>query len=172
MIIFLIHLFFFSWRIESSVALEHDFHLSKCEIDYNADTRSLEMSLSIFLDDLELALKQEGFEQLGLCTSRESLEAEGIVFDYLKRHITVTVDGQVYDNFHWVGKEVSDDLAAVWCYIEVLDVKRPISSLDVRYDALMEIFDDQQNVVKLSLPTNKKAYFLLTTRDRTGSMRL
>ncbi len=149
----------------------HDFHLSKCDIAYNKDAGSLEVSLSIFIDDLELALSKNGHNDLFLCTDREVEKADEYIFEYIQRHLIIKVDGRKLNDIEWVGKEVSDDLAAVWCYIEFRNVT-PVKQVSVHYDLLMEVFEDQQNIVKMIMSPRKKAYFLLSLSERSGNLEL
>ena len=38
----------------------HPFHVSVCEIYHNSKTNSLEISMKLFTDDLELSIQQKG----------------------------------------------------------------------------------------------------------------
>ena len=48
----------------ADVDLAHDIHMSRCDIDYNKEASSLEISIRIFLDDLELDLRSQGHDSL------------------------------------------------------------------------------------------------------------
>ena len=42
-----------------SLVLPHEFHVSRCEITYRTETQSLEIIQHMYVDDLELALKED-----------------------------------------------------------------------------------------------------------------
>lgn len=136
----------------------HEFHLSQCMINYDADASSLQITLHIFIDDLELALQEQGVEKQFVGTERETETADKYIERYLQQRLRLLVN-QNSVTCTYLGKEVSDDLSAVWCYLEVSDITQ-LGALDVRYNLLMEIFDDQKNIINIKGPEEKQAYFL------------
>lgn len=128
----------------------HDFHVSKCLMNYRPEQQTLQISMHIFLDDLELALSQRGHSKLFLCTQEEAAGADTLVEAYLRDKFQLTLNGQPRD-FNFVGKEISDDLAAVWCYMEVTNLTA-LKSLQLRYSVLMDIYKDQKNLASLERP--------------------
>lgn len=154
----------------TSERLFHEFHMSKCDIDFNSEENALQISISLFIDDLELALSKEGNENLYLCTSKEADQAENLIHQFITDHLVIKVDGE-RKPFRWVGKEVSDDLAAVWCYLEIVDVS-PEKIIEVKNDVLMELFSDQQNIVKLVFDKKRKSFFLFNVNEHSGSLEL
>ncbi len=142
----------------------HEFHISKCVIECNEETKAIEVSLHIFIDDLEEALRQQGADKLFICTEKESKKAEKYLNRYLQNHFVLNVNGEKVE-YEFLGKEISEDLAAVWCYLEVKDVTE-ISSLELKNDLLMEVFDDQRNIISLS--ANDKEEYLMFDRDNAS----
>jgi hypothetical protein len=130
--------------------LDHPFHVSKCLIHYRPAKQSLQMSLHIFLDDLELALAQRGHDKLFLCTDKEAEQAESYLISYLRETFQLKLNG-ADRAFSFEGKEISDDLAAVWCYLEVKPLTQ-LKSLELRYSLLMDTYDDQKNLANIDLP--------------------
>ena len=117
---------------------------------YRPEQKALQISMHIFLDDLELALRERGHDKLFLCTQKEAAGANEAVEAYLRDEFQLTLNGELRD-FKFVGKEISDDLAAVWCYLEVTDLPR-LESLQLRYSVLMDTYDDQKNLASLERP--------------------
>lgn len=136
----------------------HEFHVSKCQIEYVETEQSLQISMHIFIDDLEEALRQRGKDQLFICTKREAKEAEQYLIDYLRNRISIKVNEQKVD-FNFVGKEISDGLAAVWCYLEVKGIDQ-LSQLEISNKLLQEVFEDQKNLMSIIGPNGKKGYAL------------
>ena len=135
----------------------HEFHLSKCIIECNDEAKAIQVSLHIFIDDLEEALRQQGADKLFICTEKESAKAEKYMNRYLQKHFVLVVNEEKVE-YEFIGKEISKDLAAVWCYFEVKDITE-VKNIDLKYDLLMEVFDDQRNII--SLTVNDKEEFIM-----------
>ena len=100
----------------------HEFHLSKTTINYDTEERAIQISTSLFIDDLELALLEEyDQDSLKICTRKERKDAELWMHEYLKEKLIVTIDDTKLE-LTFLGKEQSDDLLAVWCYLEAYEV--------------------------------------------------
>jgi len=132
----------------------HALHLSRCMMEYNSGAQALQMSMHIFLDDLEEALRLDGVDGLYLCTDKESEDANQHLQAYLEKNFVVVIDGQQHA-FNFIGKEVSDDLLGVWCYLEIPNLQ-PMGELSIEYNVLMELYDDQKNIVHIKGPNSKK----------------
>lgn len=149
----------------------HEFHLSKCDINYNEEESALQISLRIFIDDLEEAIaKVQNEENLKLCTNKEVANADSILVAYLSDNLTIRVDNENYD-LSYVGKEVSEDLLAVWCYFEVTEVL-PKEIIQIENKILIETFNDQSNVVALKFSKDKKEHFLMKKGETSGTLQL
>ncbi len=144
----------------------HDFHVSKCLIAYSASDQALQISLHLFIDDLEAALIKGGAPaDLRLCTRAEHEEAETYLQRYLGRHFRLTVNGAAIRP-EFLGKEISDDLQAVWCYLEA-PVTADLRSLGLTNSLLLDVFDDQKNLVRVEGPGGQSG-LLVFERGRTA----
>ena len=143
-------LLFFTLGINPSRVSNHDFHISKCLIEYSEEQSALQFSLHIFIDDLEEALRLQGADNLFICTEKENEEAEKYIIRYLHQRLQIELDDQMLQ-YNFIGKEISEDLAAVWCYLEIPKIQSP-KKLMVSNSILMEVFDDQKNIVNIVAP--------------------
>lgn len=141
------------------IGADHPFHVSKCQIEYRQETESIQITLHLFLDDLEEALKRHGSGNLYLFTEKESPAADNRIREYLLQQFQIKVD-QERQSLEWVGKEQTKDLVGVWCYLEIQSVKQ-VNSLTVRNVVLTELFEDQQNIIMISMPQKKAGYLIL-----------
>ena len=137
---------------------QHEFHISKCQIEYNEEAQALQISLHLFIDDLEEALRQHGADKLYICTEKESEKAESYIYKYLQQKLQIDLEGQAI-HYGFLGKEISEDLAAVWCYLEVENITA-FAKMRIKNNLLMEVFDDQKNIISVLGPKQKKSYFL------------
>ncbi len=144
----------------------HDLHLSRTDIIYNPETDAFEITMNIFIDDLEAALDLQGHQDLYLCTDREVSDADSLIALYLTEHLMISSGSNTLP-YQYLGKEVNEDLSSVWCYMEILspDISDDIS---VEMDLFNELFDDQKNIVKLQYDTKHKDHYLLSKSEKTA----
>lgn len=140
-----------------SATNSHDIHVSVCELRWNEESGAFEVSVKIFIDDLERALTMEGAPGLFIGTPKESEEANRYIASYLQKHFTINVDGtRLVAGF--LGKEISDDLLAVWCYVEFpAKVSRAVKCT-LSNDILLELYDDQRNIMDIRMNKSHKDY--------------
>ena len=147
--------------VEITENLFHDIHISKCEIQFNEETSSFEVATQIYLDDFQKSLTKSGVPDLHLFTDKESKDADNQIFSYLSKKLLLEVnDKSISGTF--VGREQSEDLLAIWCYIEFKSI-REFNKIKIKYDAIMDIYDDQKNIVNIKAK-GKKGYVLLHTK--------
>lgn len=146
---------------------DHDFHLSKCEINYKSEQQSIQISLHIFIDDLELGLEQLGADSLYVGTEKEEEDADSYIGKYINRSLKINSDGMDLQPTY-LGKELSADLMAVWCYLEISDVAS-CDDLLITNKLLTELYDDQKNIVAFDSDIGTKQYFIFDQVDKTKS---
>ncbi len=143
----------------------HPFYVSICSIDHNAKTKSLEITFKVFTEDLESAVEAQGAERLRLGSENESPKSDQYIQTYLKKRVTIQVDGDTMA-FSYVGKEIETD--ETWCYAEVASVPS-VSKLTIRNSLLMERFEAQQNIVHVKVRGKQKSLVLWKDK-REGSV--
>ena len=136
----------------------HEFHISKCLIEFNEKEKALQFTLHLFIDDLEEALKLQGADKLFICTEKEAETAEDYIYKYLQQKLSISLEGKEV-GYTFIGKEMSEDMVAVWCYLEIENVEN-IHQLHVKNSILLEAFDDQKNIISIIGPNKKKGYLL------------
>ena len=150
------------------IVLSHEFHVSKCQIEYFEKEHSIGISVHIYIDDFEEALAKTGVKDLFLCTEKEHADANTYISNYLKEKIAIHLDDKSV-GFKFIGKEPSEDNLAVWCYLEIEKVAE-FSKCTVTNTVLMETFDDQKNIVSIKGPKARKAYFMFERDQVTESV--
>ena len=131
--------------VVSLVSLMHSFHVSVSDMKYKEEQKSIQVSTRIFLDDLELALRNfSGQQSLDILEKSEWESVQNMLGEYLLTKVTLKDEkGRVYE-LHYLGAEVEDDV--MWCYLEVEKVKK-IKSITVTNTILHEVWEDQENLV-------------------------
>jgi len=132
--------------------------VSLCQIDYNEEAASLEITIKLFTDDLEKALEQQGTEHLHLGSPKESKKADTYIARYLKQHFSLQINEQIESlDFVYLGKEV--ELDATWCYIEISNITT-ISTLQISNHLLFDISASQTNMVQIDINGTQKSILL------------
>lgn len=137
---------------------DHPFHMSITELAYNKQDKLLEVAVKIFTDDLEEVLKKQyNSGVLQLTTPEESMQADALIYEYLKNVFQLEVNGRLA-KADFLGKE--GDLDAVWVYFEY-PVNEEVKSLSLKNEVLLDLFEDQQNVVYFTFEKKKETYICL-----------
>jgi hypothetical protein len=142
----------------SNAPARHDFHMSKGQVEYVAAEKSLQITLHLFIDDVEDALALQGVKGLQLGTEKEAAQADERLAAYLRQHFSLTLNGSKL-NLQFLGKETTDDMAAIWCYLLVEQVALP-QDLRIQNSLLTDLFDDQKNILTVVGPAGKKSTLL------------
>lgn len=127
----------------TSAARAHKFYASLAQLDYNEETKSLEVALRIFADDLELALTKRQGHAVYLDKTPNVAKA---IRAYLQDRFEVRGrDGKVKE-LKWVGMEAQVDSA--WLYFEI-PVAEGLDGAQLRNRILLEQYPEQVNTTIL-----------------------
>ena len=100
----------------------HPLHVSVSEINYSEKDRALQITSRIFVDDLELSIRNQRKEpEMDLLAPKNGLTTDLLVSEYLKDHFRIKLDGKL-QKMKLLGHEVED--VAIICYIEIENVKK------------------------------------------------
>ena len=146
----------------------HEFHVSKSRIVYDTETQAFQITLHVFIDDLELALAERGAEKLFVGTELEKPAADDHIEAYLRQHFQIHTPDHALA-YQWLGKETADDLMGLFIYLEIPDQAIP-KQLTVTNRLLTEVYDDQKNIVQVDIPNRPQGYVLCTRADETKVM--
>jgi len=121
----------------------HPFHASVCEIEYNSNSNSLEITYRMFLDDLESALDKKFNTRLDIMKPDQKEKIDQLVEDYLTEQFKFWVNGNKV-KFDYLGSELEG--YALWCFIEITNIEF-LETLEVDNQVMLELFDNQVNLV-------------------------
>ena len=126
-------------------SLIHPFHVSVAEIKYKEDKKAIQISVRIFLDDLELALQAySGNDKLDITKEADWDLVKENLEPYVSERIRLWDEKDKEYELNWVGAEIEEDV--IWCYIEVEKVKK-LKQVKVLNSILHEVWGDQENLV-------------------------
>ncbi|MCB0649590.1 MAG: hypothetical protein KDC49_23140 [Saprospiraceae bacterium] len=124
----------------------HAIHISKTEINYDQAGKSLQITTHIFIDDLERAIQASGGPKLNIGSKSELANSDEEVEKYLAKRFSLQTPGGKLKPV-WLGKELSEDYLAVWCYLEVENIPQ-VTELTIQNDVLLDLYDDQSNIIE------------------------
>lgn len=134
----------------------HPFYVTVCQIDHNAETDSLEITLKFFTDDLEEELRGVTGERIRLARGRAPDDTDDLIHAYVRRKLALSADGTPLE-LRYVGKEVEIDETFV--YVEVIDVPE-LTSLVVRSTILIGLYEDHDTIVHVRAGGEEKSLVL------------
>jgi hypothetical protein len=123
-------------------AFAHKYHTSVTRLEYNAEERSVEITIQTFADDLENILGKRAGKSVSLDASKD---AERLVFAYLRSVIELK-SGKGISELEWVGMEMKG--GTVWLYV-LAKMPEGLSKASVRNALLFDLFEDQVNIVNV-----------------------
>ena len=131
----------------------HDFHTSLTEMRYNTKSKTFEISLRVFTDDLQKVLSATN--QNRKFTLENNDKNDSLVEAYIRRHFVVINPKNQKLNINYIGKEKEGE--ATWVYLE-LPVNESINGSKIQNDVLIDMFDDQTNILNIFMQNQKKSY--------------
>lgn len=124
-------------------APSHKFYTSLAQVEYNSEEKSVEVSMRVFADDLELALKRRTGREVRLDQTKD---ADRLVLAYLQDTFEIRNREGVTKSLKWVGMELRAGVA--WLYFEA-EMPEGLSGARLRDQVLFELFDEQVNTVSV-----------------------
>jgi hypothetical protein len=135
--------------LPAHAAPAHKYYTSLAQVEYNAREKSVEVSLRVFADDLELALTRRAGRKVSLDRMKD---AEGLVLAYLRDTFEIKNRGGETKALKWVGMELRAGVA--WLYFEA-EMPEGLAGARLRDHVLFELFDEQVNTVSVRYPGAK-----------------
>jgi len=125
----------------------HPLHVSVTEIGYDEKDKELEIVMRVFIDDLELAMRDVNNKPELDILNPGTPTLDQMMTSYLASHFAVTLDSKAQKTTY-LGHE--RDGEAFIFYIQVSNVKR-LKTISVRNDILISTHEDQSNLVHVTV---------------------
>lgn len=141
----------------------HKYYLSVTDLEYNPETKSVQVITRLFYDDIEEVL-QERYDDAVIV---DATYDQAVIDRYLKKYFAQKLEVNINNEekkLNFIGKEYEDDY--VVCYLEISDVSN-IQSIEITNTLLTDVFPEQKNMVHTSIDKRKKS-FLLTRENPKG----
>lgn len=142
----------------------HKYYLSLTQVTFKPASKTVQVIINVFMDDIETALNSDYKIDLQLTTKKE-LENNDVYFKkYLKEKIHFKVDG-IAKEFTYLGKEYDADL--IYFYLEIENINQ-LKTLEITNNILTKHFPQQQNMTKCKLGEKHKS-ILLTKKENSAT---
>jgi hypothetical protein len=126
----------------------HPIHVSVTEIEFDEKDKALEILMRVFIDDLELTLrnnvKDPGFD---FYDPANAAKIDQLVGEYLKTRFKISLDNKIQKSTY-LGHEREEE--AFIFFIEVANVKK-WKTISIHNDIIMETHDDQSNLIHVTV---------------------
>ena len=121
----------------------HKFYVGICIVEFNEDSESLETTIKVFRDDLEMVLGELGGIPIEIEPGVSNNEINGKVEDYVNAHFSVSGPDGTKLPKSFIGFESEEDL--VWIYVEVQT--NETRSFEITNTLLFEFFEEQSHLI-------------------------
>jgi hypothetical protein len=140
----------------------HKHYISLTQIEYTPAEKSLQITMRFFIDDLEKAVGGRFDKNLALATADEMKNADMYIERYLESKFNLWVN-ETERTPNYLGKQYEDD--QVFFFLEVEKVEN-IEIIEVQNSMLMEVYEEQQNYIKLRIGDVNKTFILIKANDK------
>nr|WP_158838591.1 DUF6702 family protein [Polaribacter sp. L3A8] len=136
--------------------------MSLTQIEYRSELHTVQITINVFIDDIEKALNSDYNIDLQLDTKNELKDNDVYFKKYLNKKLHLKID-EVSRSFNYIGKEYDGDL--VYFYLEIEDVAQ-LNTIEVSNKILTTHFPQQQNLIKSKVGKEHKSILLNAKNDK------
>jgi hypothetical protein len=140
----------------------HKYYLSLTQIEYRSEKQSVQITINVFMNDIEVALNKDYNIDLKLDTKKELKNNDVYFIKYLKEKLHFKID-DISKEFNYIGKEYDGDL--VYFYLEIENVKE-VKRIEIENKILTKHFPEQQNLIKSKVGKKHKSILLTAKNDK------
>lgn len=127
----------------------HKFHFTSTVFEYNPASKSYEITVRLFADDIEAVLSRVAGRSIEI---DRAANAEKLAFQYLKETLRVRGPDLTEIPLRWVGLEVK--VATVYAYLEATAPDSGLKDLAIANAIFFDLLPDQVNTVILKDPVH------------------
>lgn len=131
----------------------HKFYTSVTQLDFNPTEKCFQVTMNVFVDDLESVLTQENKQVVKWKSDQTELNA--MLLTYLKSHFKVKLNQKPISQFLLIGTQEQKDLLTIFFEIPV---DKAVKNIEITDTFLMDMFPIQSNVVNLNYKDQKHSF--------------
>ncbi len=131
----------------------HPYHVGSVEINYNAKTKTFEISAKFFLDDLENSLNAKYNKTLHFGEEKSKAGLDQALENYFAEYFKLKSNNK-FLKINYLGFE--EDKESVNVYLESEATEMP-KKVETAVSLLYSFFDDQMNIVHIIVNGERKS---------------
>ena len=145
----------FTFLLAFSVSAKpiHPYHVGSVEINYNAKTKTFEISAKFFLDDLENSLNAKYNKTLHFGEEKSKAGLDQALENYFAEYFKLKSNNK-FLKINYLGFE--EDKESVNVYLESEATEMP-KKVETAVSLLYSFFDDQMNIVHIIVNGERKS---------------
>ena len=140
----------------------HKYYISSTKIEYKKESKTIQITMRFFIDDLQESINSTYSKNIELALPNEPEEIDSLIINYVSKKLEVTINSNK-KAYCFLGKEYNND--EIYIYLEIENVEF-IKAIEIKNSMLMEIFPEQQNIIKLYINDTKKTFLLMKQKDK------
>lgn len=131
----------------------HPYHVGSVEINYNAKSKTFEITARLYLDDLENALNAKYQKSLHFGEEKSKVGLNEALKDYFGEYFKLKNNNKAI-KVNYLGYE--EDKEAVNIYLESDATEKP-TKVETAVSLLYNLFDDQMNIIHMVVNGERKS---------------
>jgi len=131
----------------------HPFYVSVTEIRQDPTTKTVQVSVRVFFDDLERALHTKYKTKVDILKPVNKKQTDLLIAAYIKDHLKLKGNNKEL-SLGYSGYEIEQE--AAWCYFETEAVE-PLKSVSIQNTLLFEQHREQINMVHVIINNQRKS---------------
>ncbi len=140
----------------------HKYYISLTKIEYKKESKSIQITMRIFIDDLQETINTTYNKDFELALPNESKKIDTIINNYLTGKFKIKINN-IQKAYSYIGKEYENEV--VYLYLEINNIES-IKAIEIKNTVMMEIFPEQKNIIKLNINNTKKTFLLTTKKEK------
>ena len=144
------------------MGLSHPFYLAVIEAEYSSRSKELGISVKVYPDDMEAALKKAINKTVNFSANNKE-ENNKLVETYIKSHLGLKING-TQTSYNYMGYEYSNE--AIFVYFSATSLKN-VKSIEINTDMMYDYKEEQTNIVHIIID-GKRNSFKLNTPNKSA----
>ena len=145
----------FTFLLAFSVSAKpiHPYHVGSVEINYNAKTKTFEISAKFFLDDLENSLNAKYNKTLHFGEEKSKAGLDQALENYFAEYFKLKSNNK-FMKINYLGFEEDKESVNVYLESEATEIPKKV---ETAVSLLYSFFDDQMNIVHIIVNGERKS---------------
>ena len=140
----------------------HKHYISLTKIDFIEENKAVQITMKFFIDDVELALENRYVEGMELASDEEHKLAPKYIESYVREKFKIWIN-ESEKTYTFLGREYENN--EVFFYLELENIDQ-IKTIQVQNRMLFEVYEEQQNFIKLTIGNTQKTFILVKANNK------